>query len=290
MTAIDRDTSLLADLATRPNVSVVEGDLMTMSFGSSCFDLAHSRSVLMHVDDPDAVVEHLVPALAPGAVVLFEEADGAPAQRAASDELPAPFREVMVPLAAQWTWARTLADRLVALGFTDVHDDVRDDLLTGATPAAAFWRETLETVRPIVTDSAHMESVGRATVDDRSYDAMIALLGDPSFAAPFAARHRVSAPPTLRSAVPRRPRTAAHDPRAVACPGHLETDLRSALGPFGLPQRPLRLGVLVPVTRPRIRDPADARRARHVRWRTRGRAGPGRRRCPPPARRWGRAR
>ena len=193
VTAIDRDTTLLRDLAARPNVTVVEGDLMTMSFGSSCFDLVHSRSVLMHVEDPDTVVEHLVPALAPGAVVLFEEADGAPAQRAASDELPAPFREVMVPLAAQWTWARTLADRLVALGFTDVHDDVRDDLLTGATPAAAFWSQTLTTIRPIVTDATRMASVGRRAVDDSSYDAMIELLGDPGFTAPFAARHRVSA-------------------------------------------------------------------------------------------------
>jgi SAM-dependent methyltransferase len=194
VTAVDRDTSLLADLAARPNATVVEGDLMTMSFGSACFDLAHSRSVLMHVEDPDAVVEHLVPALRAGAVVLFEETDGEPAQRAAtSAELPEPFRDVMVPLAMQWTWARTLASRLVALGFTDVHDDVREDLLTGASPAAAFWRQTLATIRPIVTDGARMQSVGRHAVDDSSYDAMIVLLLDPAFAAPFAARHRVSA-------------------------------------------------------------------------------------------------
>jgi SAM-dependent methyltransferase len=194
VTAVDRDTSLLADLAARPNVTVVEGDLMTMSFGSACFDLVHSRSVLMHVEDPDTVLEHLVPALRPGAVVLFEEADGEPAQRAATGaELPAPFRDVMVPLAMQWTWARTLACRLVALGFTDVHDDVREDLLTGASPAAAFWSQTLATIRPIVTDAARMESLGRHAVADSSYDAMIELLENPAFSAPFAARHRVSA-------------------------------------------------------------------------------------------------
>ncbi len=194
VTAIDRDTSLLGELAARPNTTVVEGDLMTMSFGSSCFDLVHSRSVLMHLEDPDAVVERLVPAMAPGGVVLFEEADGAPAERASSMAgIPAPFLEVMVPLALRWTWARGLAARLAALGFVDVRDDVRDDLLTGASPAAAFWRETLETIRPIVTDPAHMEPLGRRAVDDGSYDAMIALLDDPDFAVPFAARHRVSA-------------------------------------------------------------------------------------------------
>ncbi|HEY5024936.1 MAG TPA: class I SAM-dependent methyltransferase [Acidimicrobiales bacterium] len=194
VTAIDRDTTLLQELAARPNVTVVEGDLLTMTFGSSCFDFVHSRSVLMHLDNPNAVVEHLVPALAPGAIVLFEETDGEPARRAASGaELPAAFRHVMVPLAAQWTWAGTLASRLEALGFTDVHDDVREDLLTGATPAAAFWRQTLATIRPIVTDAARMESVGRSPVDDSSYDTMIELLENPAFAVPFAARHRVSA-------------------------------------------------------------------------------------------------
>ena len=194
VTAIDRDIALLEELGTRPNVTVLEGDLMTMSFGSFCFDLVHSRAVLMHLDDPDTVVEHLVPALAPGAVVLFEETDGEPAVRAAAHtDLPAPFCDVMLPLARQWTWARNLPARLVALGFSDVQDDVRDDLLVGATPAAAFWRQTLTTIRPIVTDAARMEALGRAVVDVSSYDAMIELLDDPSFVVPFAARHRVSA-------------------------------------------------------------------------------------------------
>ena len=194
VTAIDRDTSLLRELGTRPNVTVVEGDLTTMSFGSSCFDLVHSRSVLMHLEDPDIVLEHLVPALRPGAVVFFEEADGAPAQRASPTvDLPAPFREVMVPLASSWTWARRLAPQLEALGFVDVHDDVREDLLTGASTAAAFWQQTLETIRPLVTDAARMEALGRPTLDKAIVDAMIALLDDPAFAAPFTARHRVSA-------------------------------------------------------------------------------------------------
>ena len=37
-----------------------------------------------------------------------------------------------------------------------------------------------------------MEPLGGHAVDDASYDAMLALLGDPDFAVPFAARHRVS--------------------------------------------------------------------------------------------------
>jgi SAM-dependent methyltransferase len=194
VTAIDQDTSLLASLARRRNVEVVEADLSTIELPASAFDLVHSRSVLMHLDNPDDVVARVVPALRPGGWVLFEEADGAPAQRAAdSGELPAPFMAVMVPLAVRWTWARHLGERLATLGLVDVHDEVREDLLVGATPAAAFWRQTLEKIRPLVTDRARMLAQGHEAVDETSYDAMLDLLDDPAFEVPFAARHRVSA-------------------------------------------------------------------------------------------------
>lgn len=192
VTAVDRDTSLLADLAGLPNAEVVTDDLMTMAFGAARYDLVHSRAVLMHLEDPDEVVARLVPALRPGGRVLFEEVDGAPARRAAADGgLPAPFVQVMVPLAAGWSWAGTLAARLVELGLDDVRDDVRDDALRGATPGAAFWCQTLETVRPLLTGTVPV-GAGHPPVDDGAIDAMLALLGDPGFEAPFAARHRVS--------------------------------------------------------------------------------------------------
>jgi SAM-dependent methyltransferase len=194
VTAIDLDTTLLADLARRPTVTVVEADLSTMAFRASTFDLVHSRSVLMHLDDPDAVVARVVTALRPGGWVLFEEADGAPAERAASSgDLPVPFVQVMVPLALGWTWARDLAGRLAGLGLVELDDDVREDALVGGSPAAAFWRQTLERIRPLVTDDARMRALGRDTVDNGTYDAMLRLLDDPSFEAPFTARHRVSA-------------------------------------------------------------------------------------------------
>jgi len=193
VTAIDLDTALLADLGRRQNVTVVEGDLSTMEFPASRFDLVHSRSVLMHLEDPGALVDRLVTSLRPGGWVLFEEADGAPAQRAESaGGLPVPYVRVMVPLAANWTWARHLADRLASLGLVDVDDEVREDLLVGATPAAAFWRQTLERIRPLVTNRSRMDDLGREPVDADSYDAMLSLLDDPSFEVPFAARHRVT--------------------------------------------------------------------------------------------------
>jgi SAM-dependent methyltransferase len=188
--AVDRDAAQLRRLEGEPNISVVEDDLSTMSFPEERFDLIHSRSVLMHVDDADSIVAKLVPALRPGGVVLFEEADGAPASTAVDP--PAPFVAVMVPLARRWTWARHLPALLEGLGLEDVRDDIRDGPVTGGTEVGAFWQHTLRSVRNLFTDPDVLRRAGGAPVDQASFDAMLALLDDPTFVMPFAARHNVT--------------------------------------------------------------------------------------------------
>ncbi len=191
VTAVDRDARQLRRLEETAQVTVLEDDLTTMAFPEASFDVIHSRSVLMHIDAADAVVTGLVPALRPGGVVLFEEADGAPAATAVDP--PAPFLAIMVPLARRWTWARRLPALLAELGLEDIHDDVRDGPLTGATPVGAFWQHTLRSIRPFLTDATRMEAAGAAPLDEASIDAMVALLDDPAFVMPFADRHNVSA-------------------------------------------------------------------------------------------------
>jgi SAM-dependent methyltransferase len=190
VTAVDRDASQLRRLEETSQVTVLEDDLTTMSFPEDSFDVIHSRSVLMHIDAADAVVTGLVPALRPGGVVLFEEADGAPAATAVDP--PAPFLAIMVPLARRWSWARHLPQLLEELGLEDIHDDVRDGPLTGATPVGAFWQHTLRSIRPFLTDATRMGAAGAAPMDDATIDAMLALLDDPAFVMPFADRHNVS--------------------------------------------------------------------------------------------------
>jgi SAM-dependent methyltransferase len=190
VTAVDRDTAQLQRLGERDNVSVLRDDLTTMAFPDATFDVIHSRSVLMHVDAADAVVAKLVPALRPGGVVLFEEADGAPATTALDP--PDPFVTVMVPLARRWTWARHLPDLLRELGLEDVHDDIRDGPLTGGTPVGAFWQHTLRSIRPFLTDPKTMSTADATPMDGAAIDAMLALLDDPDFVMPFAFRHNVS--------------------------------------------------------------------------------------------------
>jgi SAM-dependent methyltransferase len=190
VTAVDRDVGQLHRLGQRPNVSIIEDDLTTMEFPAASFDAIHSRSVLMHVDGADDVVARLVPALRPGGVVFFEEADGAPAATAANP--PRPFVQIMVPLARRWTWARDLPALLGRLGLVDVTDDVSDGPLIGGGPVGAFWQHTLRSIRPFLTDPGRMRAAGGMAVDDATIDAMVALLDDPHFVMPFALRHNVS--------------------------------------------------------------------------------------------------
>jgi len=190
VTAVDRDTAQLQRLRERPHVSVLEDDLTTMAFAPSSFDVIHSRSVLMHVEAADAVVTKLVPALRPGGVVLFEEADGAPATTAVDP--PAAFVTVMVPIARRWTWARHLPELLGRLGMEDIHDDTRDGPITGGTPVGAFWQHTLRSIQRLRTDPERLGSAG-AAMDEGSIDAMLELLDDPDFTMPFSVRHNVSA-------------------------------------------------------------------------------------------------
>lgn len=190
VTAVDRDTTRLTDLARRENVEVVEGDLAAMGLPESAFDLVHTRSVLMHLEDPDRVVRNAVASLRPGGRVLFEESDGAPG--AAVEDGPAPFMAVFVPIVRRWTWAGGLAGLLESLGLVDVEDHVSDMALVGGSSNARFWQVTLESVGLLV-DAAEERDGPRAMGFDRAdLQAMWELLEDPGFCAPFVTRHRVT--------------------------------------------------------------------------------------------------
>lgn len=200
VTAVDQDTSRLAALAARHgNVEVVEGDLCQLELPEAAFDLVHSRSVLMHLACPDAVVERAVRSLAPDGVAFFEETDGAPAQEAT--DTPEAFRLVFGPLCARWTWARGLAASLRRLGMAEVHEDVRMDELIGASPKADFWKFTLGSVaelqEQVLSSPARLDELEAEGVDPRqllqALPEMLELLDDPGFSAPFTARHRVTA-------------------------------------------------------------------------------------------------
>jgi SAM-dependent methyltransferase len=72
--ATDVDTRLLTDL-TLPNVEVRQHDIRTDPLESGTYDLAHCRTLLMHMLEPHIVVRRMVAALRIGGWLLVEEPD-----------------------------------------------------------------------------------------------------------------------------------------------------------------------------------------------------------------------
>jgi SAM-dependent methyltransferase len=67
--AVDLDTRFLAAVGSRPNVDVVEQDLAEVDLTGGAFDLIHTRNVLVHLPERDAILERLIAALRPGGVL-----------------------------------------------------------------------------------------------------------------------------------------------------------------------------------------------------------------------------
>ena len=180
VTAFDRDTTQLAHVARMANVEVLQGDLGDLTLPPRRYDLVHSRAVLMHLDQPERVVQAALAALRPGGVCLFEEGFGVDRSPAGA---PGPYARVMVPIVRRWTFATRLAALLEAEGMVDVRDDVRSAPLVGGTAIAAFWQTTLRSVLEL----------GTSRLDPADLEAMIVLLDDPAFEQPLTTMHAVSA-------------------------------------------------------------------------------------------------
>jgi len=73
VTAVDMDTRFLHD--PPPNARVLAGDLRALALPPASFDIVHSRYVLVHIPEHEAVLDSLWRALKPGGRLVVEEPD-----------------------------------------------------------------------------------------------------------------------------------------------------------------------------------------------------------------------
>jgi class 3 adenylate cyclase len=73
VTATDIDLRYLTDLPT--NVAARRHDISVDGLEPNAYDLVHCRSVLVHLDDPQAALIRMYDALAPGGWIVVEESD-----------------------------------------------------------------------------------------------------------------------------------------------------------------------------------------------------------------------
>ncbi len=170
--AVDRDTTLCRHLEERPNVRVLESRLEDVELPLESADLVHTRNVLMHVENPDSIVEAAIGALRSGGIAVFEEADYYPLLAGATSSV---FARVAMPLVGRWTWARLLPSLIAGHAVDEIDVVVDAPMLHGGSAEAAFWTATFTSARP------------RLAVSRADFDEVITLLTDPAFWTPFAA-------------------------------------------------------------------------------------------------------
>ena len=161
--AVDRDVTLMKHLAERPNVELVEESLEDLNLPPASLDLIHTRNVLMHIDEADAIITRLIGMLRPGGALLLEEADYFPLAGMTS---PAVF-EVTSALVAKWTWARTMPNTVSQLPVEDINVLIDTSMMRGGSAEAAFWTYTLKSVQDRLTDSGVCGSEWIAIGDER---------------------------------------------------------------------------------------------------------------------------
>jgi SAM-dependent methyltransferase len=147
--AADLDVTLLQEIDT-PGLELREMDLVADELPAAAFDFVHTRLVLLHIPDREAVLRRLVAALRPGGVLLLEEDDIHPVLATARGAYRAAWEAFLQLMGAAGTdpeWARDLPERLIELGLVDVDAEVDGQLFRGGSDPARFWSLTWHQTR-----------------------------------------------------------------------------------------------------------------------------------------------
>jgi SAM-dependent methyltransferase len=176
---VDRNITLLEPLRSRLNVEIMESSLEDLDLEPASLDLIHTRNVLMHIEDADTVIAKLVQSLRPGGHILLEEAD----YYSVAGSTSAAFREVVTPMVASWTWARTMPNTIARLLVENIDVEVDATMLQGGSAQAAFWNHTLRSLESRLMEP---DQSGSGGVSRASFNEALQLLTDSQFWTPFA--------------------------------------------------------------------------------------------------------
>jgi SAM-dependent methyltransferase len=158
--ATDVDTRFV-EAIERPNLSVLTHDIVAEPPPPGGFDLIHSRMVLEHLAERDAVLDKLAGALAPGGVLLIEDYDFGSYDLHPPSEAGIRVADQIVAFMEangyERMFGRELPQRLRERGLAEVDADCRLLLLGPDHPGLAFFRLTLEQLGPVLVSQGRLE-------------------------------------------------------------------------------------------------------------------------------------
>lgn len=164
----------------RPNLEVLRHDITRDPLPPAAFDLAHTRMLLIHLPEPDAVLRRLMAALKPGGWLVCEEFDSASTlsdEEADSDEdapkTRAAMRRLREDSGGDLRYGRRLYSRFRSLGLTDLGADGHASMVSAGSPVARLLRASYELRRTAMIERGYI------TPDE--FDADVARMDAPDF-------------------------------------------------------------------------------------------------------------
>lgn len=161
-------------------VEIAQLDLVTDTVPQADFDLVHSRLVLEHLTDRDAVLAKLVCAVCPGGTLVIEDydwtafgiesADGAE-QRAAEGIL-----RFMAAAGFDQTYGRKLVGAFIANGLEAVSGSGRSYVIDSSHPGYAFFRLSFEQIAPQAVQAGIIPEQDAAVVGERLRDGALRVI------------------------------------------------------------------------------------------------------------------
>ena len=166
--AVDIDVRFVESLRSS-TVEVLQADLVNDELPESAFDLVHSRMVLEHLAERDAVLERLVRSLRPGGTLVVEDYDWTPFGFDSADDIDDRIIEGILALMSAMGYDREYGRRLVgelaARGLEPVHGEGRTLVIDQDHPGFAFFRLSFEQIIPVAIEA------GLVTVEDAAVGA-----------------------------------------------------------------------------------------------------------------------
>jgi SAM-dependent methyltransferase len=168
VTAVDLEPRFL-EADPRPNLDIRRCDILTEGVPGDGYDLVHARFLLIHLPDPDRIVAELVSRLRPGGVILLEESDFSPVEKAESAlyaEAWAAVCDAVARSGGDWNWGLRLPASLTAAGVADVTAVAEGSFFTGGAAMAELVAMTWEQMTPLmVAAGLPPERIAAATAE-----------------------------------------------------------------------------------------------------------------------------
>ena len=165
--ATDLNTRFLEEIAA-PNLEVRVHDVVSEPLDPDAFDLVHSRDVLEHIPQREAVLDKMAAAVKPGGWLVAEDVDFISALRVEGfgeqtelttfeGKMWTAGMESMAARGVDGEYGRRLPWRLAARGLTDIGAEVRGGLATAGSPAATLVALSTSQLRPLLLEGGMTE-------------------------------------------------------------------------------------------------------------------------------------